>query len=80
MPEPPKSGSSEIPSFQSAPVPEGVQETPRRDYISREQGEGMFRFEHLSFLISYFLFYLPAVGPKPLDGTMRFADEKGAAI
>jgi len=40
----------------------------------------MFRFEHLSFLISYFLFYLPAVGPKPLDGTMRFADEKGASI
>ena len=40
----------------------------------------MFRFEHLCSLISHCIFHLPAVGSKPRDGIIRFADEKGAPI
>lgn len=40
----------------------------------------MSRFEHHCFLISHFLFLLLAVGSNPLDGNIRFADEKGASI
>jgi len=58
----------------------GVQETPRRDHVSGEEDGGLSRFEHHRFLISHFLFHLPAVGSKPLDGNIRFVDVKGASI
>ncbi len=80
MPVPSKSGSSEISPFQSALVSVCMQETARRDYSSREEGGGMFRFEHLCSLISHCIFHLPGVGSKPLDGNIRFADGKGAPI